>query len=530
MRRLDSNAMQSPMPPASRIAVARWVLATSILGSAMVFIDGTALSVALPSLQNGLRATGTDLLWVTNAFSLPLASLLLLGGSLGDSFGRKQVFTLGITLFASASLACGLASSVSALLVWRGLQGIGGALMIPGALAMVSTYFAPSERGRAIGTWSACSVLATAIGPVLGGVLARGGLWRWVFFINIPLAVAALTMLWRNVPSDSRSNRTKPVDWTGAFAVTIGLVFLNYGLLQYAKGDAVRHQAIAAIVVGMLGLVAFVWVQKRVSQPLLPLDIFRSRTLKTASLVSLAFYMAFHGMLFFLPLNLIQVQGYDPAIAGLTQLPLMALLIALSRVAGSMVDRYGPKLPLTLGPAIAGAGFAWLSVPGLTAGPKEFAWTYLPGLLLIGAGLGLTAAPLSTAVMGSMPSERLGLASGINSTLSRLAGVLAVAVFGTAAVIAFDRALPARTAPLNLAPEHRLHLTRESVRLAETQPPSGLSPESLRQVQHAIQLAFVDTFRLICALTALLSWSGAALAMILFKSGEGARDSGKTAT
>jgi EmrB/QacA subfamily drug resistance transporter len=469
-------------------------------------------------LQADLAATGADLLWINNGFSLPLAALLLLGGRLGDSFGRKRIFALGIVVFAAASLACGLAPGVPALIAARVAQGVGGALMIPGSLAMLSTFFGPTERGRAIGTWSAFSVLATAIGPVLGGLLARAGLWRWVFFINLPLAGIVLTVLLLKIPADRNPNRPVRVDWPGALSVTIGLAALNHGFIQWSKTGLSDRAVVASLLVGALSLVLFVVIQLRVNQPLLPLNIFQSRTLTAASLLSLLFYTAFHGMLFFLPLNLIQVQGYDPALAGLTQLPLMAMLILLSPWAGKLVDRRGPRLPLTSGPTLAGFGFLLLAYPGVTAGPRDFWTSFLPGLLLIGAGLGLTAAPLSTTVMDSVSSEQLGLASGINSSLSRLAGVLAIAVLGSVVLVSFDHFLETGTARLNLAAEPGRQLKQESAKLAEAQVPSGLSAETSLAVKQAIQRAFVGAFRLLAILAAGLSWLGALLAASLLAS------------
>jgi EmrB/QacA subfamily drug resistance transporter len=510
-----TRAAASAQSRVQNAPTSHWVLLGSILASGMVFIDGTALSVALPAMQAAMSATGAGLLWVTNGFSLPLAALLLLGGGLGDSFGRKRVFTVGIVVFSIASLACGLAPGIGSLIAARVVQGIGGALMIPGALAMVSTFYGPADRGRAIGTWSAFSVLATAIGPVLGGLLARAGLWRWVFFINLPLAAAAVAVLLSKVPADDAAKQDQRVDWWGAAAISIGLASFNYGLIQSPRTGLSDHRILALLLIGAVMLGLFVVIESVVSRPLLPLGIFKSRTLAVGTLLSLLFFMAFHGMLFFLPLNLIQVQGYDPALAGLTQLPLMVLLIALSRFAGGLVDCFGPKLPLTIGPALAGVGLWLFSMPGLTGGPKEFAHTYLPGLLFVGGGLGVTAAPLSTAIMDSMRSDQLGLASGINSTLSRLAGVLAIAVLGPIAMVHFSHALESKTASVQLTSSARVQLRRDSIKLAETRPPVEIGPEVAGAVARAIKTVFVDTFRMVAKLTALLSWLAAFLGLLM---------------
>ena len=517
--------MKRPPTPGSAESVrlpgpiARWVLAASILASGMAFIDGTALSVVMPSLQADLGADGEGMLWVVNGFSLPLAALLLLGGALGDAFGRKRMFILGIVVFAAGSAGCGLAPGLSGLIAARVVQGLGGALMIPGSLAMLSTHFGPEERGKAIGLWSAFSVLASAGGPVLGGLLARAGVWRWVFFVNLPLAAIALAVLALRIPAERAAGHRSRVDWWGAVAVATGLAALNHGLIQGARRGLGNPGILAWLLLGAGLLVLFVLLQRRVTRPLLPLDVFRSRAMAASSLLSLLFYTGFHGMLFFLPLNLIQIQGYDPAVAGLTQLPLMALLVLVSPWAGRIVDRHGPRLPLTLGPALAGIGFLLFALAGVTAGPREFWFRFLPGLLLVGAGLGLTAAPLSTTVMDSVPPERLGLASGINSTLSRLAGVLAIAAMGSVMMASFDGFLGSRAAGLHLPAAAAARLAGDSARLAEARVPAGLGRETSAAVNRAIRESFVDAFGVVALVAAGLSWIGAAVAARMLGAG-----------
>lgn len=505
----------NPNPQINRTA--RWVLISSILASSMVFIDGTALSIALPAMQAETGAAGAELLWVTNGFSLPLAALLLLGGSLGDAFGRRRVFVGGILVFILASIGCGLAPGIHSLIASRVAQGLGGALMIPGSLAMISTHFSPAERGRAIGTWSACSVLATAAGPVLGGLLARMGLWRWVFFINVPLAIFALLVLVRKTPADKSVQGQPPIDVWGAITVTLGLAALTQGLIQLSKAEGNHSAAVATALFGVFSLGAFVFLQARSAHPLLPLGIFRSPTLSVASVVSLLFFMAFHGMLFFLPLNLIQVQHYDPALAGLSQLPLMGLLILLSRPAGRWVDRSGPRGPLTMGPLLTGLGFWLLTLPGITSGPGDFVRSFLPGLLVVGAGLGLTATPLNTAVISSVPPGHLGLASGINSTLTRLAGVLAIAILGPVALLTFERSLEKQTAAIELNAVDRVRLKAEAVKMAEAQPPANLRETEKSEVKKSIQRSFVAAFRQVGQVASLLCWLGAVVAFIGLK-------------
>lgn len=481
----------------------------------MVFIDGTALNVALPAIQAELNATGADLLWILNAFSVPLAALLLFGGGLSDWLGRKRVLVVGIVGFAVASLGCGLANGVDAVIAARVGQCIAGALTIPGALAMIATVFGAGRRGRAIGTWSAYTVIATAVGPVLGGALAGAGLWRWVFFINTPIAAVAVAALLLYSPRDPQVSQPVDVDWRGALFAGVGLGAFNYGLIQLPRGGSDRHAAALMLLVGALALVLFVVTQRYVKQPLLPMDIFKSRALTVASLISLMLYVAYYGFVFFLPLNLIQLQRYDPAAAGLAQLPMMLPVILLSPLAGSFTDRHGPRLLLTIGAVLAALGFWLLGMSGITTGERDFPRAFLPGLLLVGVALGMSAVPLSVTVIGALSSERLGLASGVNSTLSRFAAVLAIALLGPAALVAFGNSLATRTAPLGLAPDVQALLEQESLKLYEARVPANLEPQESLEVKRSIDLALADAFRLIAQLAAGLSCFAALLALCL---------------
>lgn len=513
---MSAPATRSPGQE-SRRPLARWVLVTSILASSMAFIDGTALSVALPALQSDFGATGANLLWVTNGFSLPLAALLLFGGALGDHYGRRRTFMAGIGVFIVASMACGLAPTVEALIAARVAQGAGAAIMIPGSLAMISSYFGPAERGRAIGTWSAFSVLATTLGPVLGGLLAGANLWRGVFFINLPLALGALAILALKLPPDEDAAAGHRLDLRGAVTVTTGLAALNFGLIRWSEHSLGDLWVWGPLVTGVLGLGLFVLTQLKGKQPLLPLGIFRNPVLAGASVVSFLYYTAFHGTLFFLPLNLIQVQGYKPAMAGLTQVPLMVLLIALSAMAGRWVDRKGPRWPLTVGSGITGVGLLLLAFPGVTAGAGEFASRFLPGLLVVGVGLGLTATPVSTTLMTSVASDQLGLASGINSSLTRLAGVFAIAVLGPLMLALFAHGLTARVGQLGLPAAAVEQVTRDAAKLGATPLPAGLDAPAAAAVQAAIQWAFVDAFRWMVGIAAGLCWIAAIIAAVVLR-------------
>ncbi|MBT4865646.1 MAG: DHA2 family efflux MFS transporter permease subunit, partial [Planctomycetaceae bacterium] len=424
-----------------------------------------------------------------------VAALLLLGGALGDHFGRRRIFMAGITIFAVASLACGLAAGTRSLIAARAIQGLGAALMIPGSLSLISATFEPSRRGRAIGVWSACSVVMTALGPILGGLLAQAGLWRGVFFVNLPLALLSLVILKVKVPEDIDETTSRPLDYGGALLSVVGLASFNYGLIEAASRGWHDPFVVTGTVTGIICLAAFARVERRAAAPLLPLDLFHDHTLVAACFQTLCFYSGLFGMMFFLSLNLIQVQQYDPAFAGLAQLPLMLLVVLLSPMAGRLVDRYGPRLPLVIGGTLASLGFLVLAQTGLTAGPREYWSSFLPALTLLGLAMGISAAPLSTTVMNSVQHEQTGVGSGINSTLSRLSAVLGVAVLGLVALLSFEHSLMSQVSELHLSSEETAILANESIKLAEAQPPPGMPVEAAAAVKLEIKRAYITAFR-----------------------------------
>lgn len=499
-------------------ATGRWVLFATILASSMAFIDGSALNVALPALQADLNATGVELLWIVNGYLLMLAALILVGGSLGDHFGRKRVFMIGISIFAVASFICGLAPNTTILILARVVQGIGGALMIPGSLAIITALFRSDERGKAVGWWSTFSTVTTIGGPILGGYLANAGLWRAVFFINIPLAALALYALVRHVPENKDDSASPELDIPGALLVMIGLAGLTYGSIETGRiGPAsafTNPLVIASFVVGVVGLIGFVMVESRSPHPMVPLRLFKSHTFSGANLMTFFLYAALTGALFFFPLNLIQVQGYPADIAGLAFTPFAVMLALLSRWAGGLVDRYGPRLPLTIGPAIVGVGFVVLSLPGLTGGVADYWATYFPGVVIIGVGMGVTVAPLTTTVMGSVSSSRSGVASGVNNAVTRSAQVLATAIMGAVALVSFTSAVDLRTSELDLSSENRAALETEALKLGDARVPDSIPATLTDSVGSAIRLSFVDTFRLLLYIAAAMSFISAVLAAI----------------
>lgn len=500
----------------------RWILATTVLASSMAFIDGSALNVALARIQDDLNASGVGLLWIVNAYLLFLAALMLTGGALGDRYGRKRVFGYGISLFALASLASGLSPSTEFLIAARAVQGVGGALMVPGSLAIIAASFSPTDSGKAIGIWSSASTVTTIGGPILGGVLAGAGLWRAVFFINLPLAVLALYGL-RHVPESRDERAPDRLDYLGAALAVAGLAGLTYGLITLGdrgvKTGSDDADILGSLAAGVAMLALLVVVERRSTHPMLRLSLFESRTFTGANAMTAFLYGALGGAIFFLPLNLIQVQGYDASVAGLTMLPFSLLLAGLSPLAGAFADRYGPRVPLTVGPALVGLGFLLLALPGLTGGPRDYWTTYLPGILVMGLGMGITVAPLSNTVMTSVSSSQAGTASGLNNAVSRLAGVLATAALGAVALASFSSALDTRTAQIDMPPDARAVLLAHTGDLANTEPPGGLTPETRNVVETAIGNAFVDAFKWVFGIAAGLAWLSAILAASLIEPG-----------
>jgi len=491
----------------------RWVLVATTLASSMAFIDSTVVNVALPALQANLNATIVDVQWVIEAYSLLLAALLLVGGSLGDHYGRRRIFLLGIAVFALASAWCGCAFDIRQLIVARAVQGFGAALLVPGSLAIISSSFAERERGRAIGTWSGFSAITTAIGPVVGGWLIEHVSWRAVFFINIPIALLVIFISVKFVP-ESSDRESAGLDWLGAIIGTIGLGALVYGLIESSRLGLGDRFMIAVIVAAILILLVFIFVETRLSQPMLPLALFRSATFTGTNLLTFLLYAALGGTLFFLPLNLIQIQHYAPTSAGAALLPFILIMSLLSRWSGGLVTVYGPRLPLIVGPLIVAAGYALFILP--SAGGSYWK-TFFPPAVILGLGMAFTVAPLTTTVMSSVPQHRAGVASGVNNAVARTAGLLAIAVLGIVMLQVFKHALNQRLVESKLPPSVIRSVETQSTKLAAISIPQNLDLATKQLVRQAIDDSFVAGFRSVMAIGAALAGASAIVTLTLIR-------------
>ncbi|MFD2512816.1 MFS transporter [Pontibacter locisalis] len=502
----------------------KWVLVSATTASAMAFIDGSALNVVLPSLQKDLGATATDLLWIINAYLLFLAALILPGGTLGDRIGRKKVFMWGISLFVLASLSCGLAPSATWLIVSRGAQGIGGALMVPGSLSVISAYFQKEERGKAIGTWSAVTTMVTVIGPALGGFLADLGWWRAIFFLNLPLGLLSLLSLYYKVPESKDEEANKSIDWTGAALIVVGLGSITFAFISAPEYGWKSSIVLATLLTGITCLVFFVWVEKRLQYPMVPLKLFRNRTFTGANLITLLLYGALNMALFLLVLNLVQVQEYSQLQAGLATLPFGLMLILFSRKMGALAARYGPKWFLVAGSFLAGISFILLGMVDMALGFERYWTSYLPGVLVLGIGMAVTVAPLTTAVMSSVEDRFVGTASGVNNAVSRAAGVLSIAILGAVAVASFTNEVKESIHNMALSAAVQVEVLKETENLGAATVPKNVGAAQKEVLRKVFDTAFVEAYELVLFACAALAFGAAIAAFFIIPSSSHVKD------
>lgn len=494
--------MTAKAPPSSGL-----VLLATILGSSMAFIDASAVNVALPVMQRDLHATMTDIQWVVEAYSIFLAALILVGGALGDRFGRKLIFVVGVSIFTLSSIACGLAHGILAIAIARSVQGIGSALMAPASLAILSDCFQGDVRAKAIGTWSAATAVTAAVGPALGGWLVDHGGWQWIFFINVPIGAAVFLLTLISVPESRDTDDNSRLDIAGAALCTVGLGAIVYGLILAGTAGANMNFALAWSAAGLVAFIGFVFVEKYAHSPMMPLGLFASRLFSGTNLLTLLLYGALSEVLYFVSFAMIQVHGYTPTQAGLALLPFIALISLLSRFFGGLVAKYGARPLLVIGPATAGLGFALFALPG-TGG--SYWTTFFPACIVAGLGMSITVAPLTTTVMNSVDQKHLGTASGINNAVSRVGGLIAIAAMSAIVVATYvgqlDGRLSALEAPARVVDEVRAQSAAMAAAQIQPDADSGLRA----RIHDVMNDSFVFAFR-VAALTGTALALGSAL-------------------
>jgi len=497
-------------------SIQKWTLMSTILASSLVYIDSTALNFALPALQKDLGITGTELLWVINAYALFLSALLLVGGSLGDLFGRNKVFLTGLGIFSISSFICGISKYPLQLITARAFQGIGGALLTPGSLSILSSKFGAENRGNAIGLWSTFSALTAVFGPILGGWLAGLGLWRVIFYINVPLALIVFVTMITKIP-ESRNPNAEKLDIWGALFVTLGLSGITYGFIESPKNGFGSLITISSLIMGGFALIVFIIVQRYSNHPMMPLKLFKSSSFSGGCLLTLLVYAALFSAMFFLPLNLIQIQGYSEIDAGLAMLPIVIFIAVISPFMGKFVDRKGVQIPLIVGPIITGAGFLIFSTFNITSGPAVYWNTFFLAFLVLGIGMGITVAPLTTAVMGAVSEDHVGIASGINSTLSRVAGLLAVAIMGALVLFSFGGSVKKGIDVMDISESLKHEIMFESLKFTAAEVPDGLSEGNKVILEKLLSDSLIAVFNMVAYAASVLTFLAGLIALIFIK-------------
>ncbi|MCY4147629.1 MAG: MFS transporter [Chloroflexi bacterium] len=495
-----------------------WVLFATILAPSMVFMVSTALSVALPAIQRDLHADGTEIIWIVNAYLLLQAAFIFISGSLGDHYGRRRVYIIGIVIFSLASFVCGTTQSTSVLILARAAQGMGSGMMITCSLAIVAAYFAHHRRSWSISVWSAFTMLASGTGPILGGWLTEIGQWRLIFLINLALGAFAIIVLLRYVPESYDDEAPQELDISGTLLSTLALLLAGFFFIEGPRRGFDDNIVMLSGVLAVFILPFFIWIEGHSDHPMLPLNLFRSRTFAGANTLTLLLYGATNSALFFLPLGLIQVQGYSESAVGLAMLPMTGLMVGVSFLMSRVVDRFGPRLPLICGPLVIGYALLLFSLLEVSHGQDTYVQTLLPAMCMFGAGMGITLAPLTTAVMASVDEHYAGMASGFNNTVSRSAQILAIAIIGSLVIFVFQNALLGAPAVAALPDEARAYIAAEAAMLAEATLPEGLEPEQYTELREVIRQSFFSSIRIVMLISAGLSFVAGALAIRLIES------------
>jgi EmrB/QacA subfamily drug resistance transporter len=516
---IHGTRISSPCQPSSR----PWVIAAASLGSGMAFLDSTILNVALPAVQADLGASVREVQWTYGAYALVLSALLLVGGTLGDRFGRRRAFVLGAAIFATASAWCALAPGPAQLIAARAVQGVGGALLVPASLAIVGASFEGRLKAKAIGTWGALSAIAMAVGPVLGGWLVEEVSWRAAFLINPVLAAVAIPIALWHVP-ESRDPEAHNLDLGGAVLAMTGLAGLVYGLIESSVWGLGAPRVLAALVLGSIALAAFVSVERHAKDPMVPPSLFRSRNFDGANLVTLLFYMALTGSLYFLPFLMMQVHGYSAFVAGSVFLPFVAMAFLIGRLSGGISARFGTKIPLVVASLALLAGLLLFAVPGVEHGSY---WTsFFPAMVVQGVGMALAITPLTTVALGSVDREHSGLASGVNNAVARVAGLLTVALLGVFVYGVFSMSLDARLDSMELSGDVRREMEAAKTHLGAAEAPKGVEAGTEAHIERAIDESFVAGFRAVMLVSAGLALASALVAA-LFVSDRRVKPSGR---
>ena len=476
------------------------ILLATILASGMAFLDGSVVTIAIPSLQKLLNASLADIQWVINGYALFLCALILISGALGDKFGRKKVFTYGIGIFVFSSLLCGLSHSILQLILFRCIQGIGGAMMVPGSLSIIDASFAPAIRGRVIGIWSGFAGGLSAIGPFAGGWLVQYFGWQSIFFLNIPLGLLALFLTIRFVP-ESKNPKAKRIDIIGSLLIFFSLLGITYGLIVGSDNGWSNPFIVSSLIGGVILFVFFLRIQVSTREPLVPLHILRAPLVSGANIVTFFLYFALSGVIFFLVLNFQQVQNYSPLVAGLAILPTILLITFFSSIGGWVADTSGPRIPMIVGPLIVAVGMFFLSFSGLHA---NYFFDFLPGLLLFGIGMALVIAPLTKSAL-AVTEEYAGAASGINNAVARIAGLLAVAILGGLVLVLFKMQLTNHITQSALPIKEQQQILLQDNKLTGIEIPYTFSQQARYSTQTQIATSFLYGFRFAMGTNALLA-------------------------